>query len=140
MVQSPGCCSIVELRQYTLRAGQRDTLITLFDREFVETQEALGIHVIGQFRDLDAGDRFVWMRGFTDMDRRLTGLEAFYGGPDWAEHRSAANATMVDVDDVLLLRPPEGGAGLRHPPPVRPGVAANAPERVALFEVSVYSV
>lgn len=141
MVPSPSCCSVVELRQYTLHAGQRDTLITLFDREFVETQEALGIHVIGQFRDLDAPDRFVWMRGFTDMDSRLAGLTAFYSGPHWAEHRSAANATMVDVDDVLLLRPPRRGSGLRHPSPTRPGVGpSNASGRAALFEVSVYSL
>lgn len=33
---------IVELRQYTLRPGQRDALIDLFDLEFVETQEAVG--------------------------------------------------------------------------------------------------
>jgi hypothetical protein len=141
MVQPPGCCSVVELRQYTLRAGQRDALITLFDREFVETQEAVGIHVIGQFRDLDAPDRFVWMRGFTDMHSRLQGLAAFYGGPVWAEHRSAANATMIDVDDVLLLRPAHDGSGLPHPPPVRPGAAAdNASQRAVLIEVSVYSV
>ncbi|MDX8463676.1 NIPSNAP family protein, partial [Mesorhizobium sp. VK2D] len=30
---------IVELRQYTLRPGQRETLIALFDREFIESQE-----------------------------------------------------------------------------------------------------
>lgn len=55
-------CQVVELRQYTLHPGRRDTLIELFDREFVETQEALGINVIGQFRDLDGPDRFVWLR------------------------------------------------------------------------------
>jgi hypothetical protein len=31
---------VVELRQYTLRPGQRDVLIDLFDRELVESQEA----------------------------------------------------------------------------------------------------
>jgi hypothetical protein len=36
-------CSVFELRQYTLRPGQRDVLIELFDRELVETQEAVGI-------------------------------------------------------------------------------------------------
>ncbi|RZL06943.1 MAG: NIPSNAP family protein, partial [Rubrivivax sp.] len=34
---------IVELRRYTLHPGQRDTLIELFEREFVESQEALGM-------------------------------------------------------------------------------------------------
>lgn len=96
---------VVELRQYALRPGQRDVLIELFDREFVESQEAAGARVIGQFRDLDRPDRFVWLRGFADLDTRLRALTDFYGGPAWKAHAAAANATMLDVDDVLLLRP-----------------------------------
>jgi quinol monooxygenase YgiN len=96
---------IVELRQYTLRPEQREVLIELFEREFIETQEAAGITLIGLFRDLDDPDRFVWLRGFQDMDRRREALTAFYGGPAWAAHREAANATMIDSDNVLLLRP-----------------------------------
>jgi quinol monooxygenase YgiN len=95
---------IVELRQYTLHPGKRDTLIDLFDREFVETQEAVGIQVIGQFRNLDDADQFVWLRGFNDMEAREQSLNAFYNGPVWKEHRDAANATMIDSDNVLLLR------------------------------------
>jgi quinol monooxygenase YgiN len=102
---SPDTCQIVELRRYALRAGQRDTLIELFDREFVETQEAVGMCVLGQFRDLDDPDSFVWMRGFADMETRKEALESFYGGPIWKQHGPAANATMVDSDNVLLLRP-----------------------------------
>ncbi len=105
-------CAVVELRQYTLHPGQRDTLIDLFDHEFVETQEAVGIRVIGQFRDLDGPDRFVWLRGFADMAARGAALPAFYGGPVWAAHRDAANTTMVDSDDVLLLRPAWPGSTL----------------------------
>jgi NIPSNAP len=96
---------IFELRQYTLHPGQRDVLIDLFDREFVESQEDLGIEVVGQFRDLDRPDRFVWLRGFPDMAARQAALSGFYGGPVWAEHKDVANATMIDFDDVLLLRP-----------------------------------
>lgn len=96
---------IVELRQYTLHPGQRDALIALFEREFVDTQDAAGITLIGLFRDLDDLDRFVWLRGFQDMEQRREALTAFYGGPAWAAHREAANATMIDSDDVLLLRP-----------------------------------
>jgi len=60
---------VVELRQYTLRPGQRDVLIDLFDREFVESQEADGMAIVGQFRDLDDPDRFTWIRGFASMPR-----------------------------------------------------------------------
>jgi NIPSNAP len=102
---------VIELRRYTLHPGQRDVLIDLFDREFVESQENLGMPIIGQFRDLDDPDQFVWVRGFADMAARAEGLTAFYGGPVWRAHRAAANATMIDIDNVLLLRPtgPETG-------------------------------
>ena len=105
-------CEIVELRQYVLHPGQRDVLIELFEREFLETQEAVGMQVLGQFRDLDDANRFVWLRGFHDMAGRLSGLRAFYDGPAWQAHRNAANATMLDSDNVLLLRPAWPGAGL----------------------------
>ncbi|WP_042366036.1 NIPSNAP family protein [Streptacidiphilus neutrinimicus] len=98
--------SIVELRQYTLHPGARDTLIELFEREFVTGQEAVGITLGGRFRDLDDPDRFVWLRAFPDMTQRRLSLEAFYTGPVWREHRDVANATMIDSDDVLLLRGP----------------------------------
>lgn len=64
---SAACCSVLELRQYTLHPGQRDVLIPLFDTHFVETQEAVGMHVVGQFRDEDRPDRFVWLRGFREL-------------------------------------------------------------------------
>ena len=105
-------CPIVELRQYTLHPGKRDVLIDLFDREFVESQEALGMKIIGQFRDLDDPNRFVWLRGFRDMPSRAQALEDFYGGPVWKAHREAANATMIDSDNVLLLHPATSDFGV----------------------------
>jgi hypothetical protein len=108
---------IVELRRYTLHPGRRDELVELFDHELVAPQEALGMAVLGEFRDLDRPDVFVWLRGFADMASRRAGLTAFYSGPVWKRHGPAANATMVDSDDVLLLRevvpvPRSGGDGL----------------------------
>jgi hypothetical protein len=106
---------VLELRQYTLHPGKRDTLVELFDRCFIESQEELGMRVLGQFRDMDAPDRFVWLRGFADLPSRAAPLEAFYTGPVWNQHREAANATMIDSDDVLLLRPVDAGAGFVVP-------------------------
>ncbi|HEY2793932.1 MAG TPA: NIPSNAP family protein [Micromonosporaceae bacterium] len=115
---------IVELRQYTLHPGRRDTLIELFDREFVESQEACGMRILGQFRDLDDPDRFVWLRSFDTMEARADALAAFYYGPVWKEHAAAANATMIDSDNVLLLRPSTGVV----PTPPGPRPAAGATE------------
>src|ERR1051325_11593894 len=72
---------ILELSQYTLHPGKRDTLIDLFDRAFVDPQEDAGMPVLGQFRDLDDPDRFVWLRGFPDHASRAARLDAFYSGP-----------------------------------------------------------
>src|ERR1043165_9345700 len=106
---------ILELRQYTLHPGKRDTLIDLFDRTFVDPQEDAGMRVLGQFRDLDDPDRFVWLRGFPDHASRAARLESFYSGPIWKAHRDAANATMIDSDNVLLLRPLDPASGFLLP-------------------------
>ena len=106
--------SVVELRQYVLKPGAADALVEVFEAELVESQEALGMAVGGLFRDRDDADRFVWMRGFSSMEARRVALGAFYGGPVWKQHGPAANATMVDSDDVHLLRAinPQGGLKL----------------------------
>lgn len=122
---------VVELRQYTLYPGQREVLIDIFDREFVETQEAEGMAIIGQFRDLDREDRFVWLRGFADMDVRARSLTAFYTSATWRAHGKAAGATMIDIDDVLLLRPSAPDSGFPPPASGRPPREASQVVRPA---------
>ncbi len=128
--------SVLELRQYTLHPGRRDDLIALFEREFVEAQEAAGMQLIGTFRDLDEPDRFVWLRGFPDMAARADALGAFYGGPVWQRHRDAANATMADSDNVLLLRPLVCDQGLQAALLPRPSIAEALPA-AGVFTITV---
>lgn len=106
--------TVLELRRYTLHPGRRDELISLFEREFVEPLEEAGAHLFGLFRSPAAPDQFVWLRGFRSLAARKSALEEFYFGPVWKAHREAANATMVDSDDVHLLRPVL--RGLASPP------------------------
>ena len=124
--------NIMELRQYTLRGGQRDVLVSMFEQKFLDPQNALGAHIIGTFRDLDDPDRFVWMRGFRDMPARQAALTAFYGGPVWAASRAEANATMIDSGNVLLLHPAGPGLGFPASPP------QEAPARGGLISASIY--
>lgn len=132
-----GCCPVVELRQYTLHPGQREALIALFDREFVETQEATGMQVIAQFRDIDRPDVFTWLRGFPDMTSRAASLGAFYGGPVWTAHRDAANATMISSDNVRLLRPARRDSGFELGN--RPGVGSSA-KPPGLIVATIYTL
>jgi hypothetical protein len=120
------CSRIVELRQYTLYPAQREVLIHLFERLFVIGQEEAGIAVIGQFRDLDDPNRFVWLRGFPDMPSRARSLSLFYDGMLWKSNRDAANATMVDSDNVLLLHPARGDSAFTAPSPsMKPDAGAG---------------
>jgi len=130
-------CAVIELRDYTLRPGRRDELIALFEREFIETQEAAGARVIAQFRDLDRPDHFVWLRGFADMTARKRALEAFYGGASWATHRDAANATMIDSDDVRLLRPARPSWALATPAAPRAHRDADTAPAAALYVLTL---
>lgn len=132
------CCPVVELRQYTLHPGKRDILIDLFDRELVESQEAVGMRVIGQFRDLDDPDRFVWLRGFRDMPSRAKALKEFYGGPVWNAHREAANATMIDFDNVLLLHPAHPLSGFSADSGARSQLGAGEVSKVLVVATIYY--
>ncbi|MET8866956.1 NIPSNAP family protein [Nonomuraea sp. NPDC004580] len=126
---------IYELRRYRMRPGRRDTLISLFEREFVEGQEAAGMRVPGSFREAGEPDTFPWLRAFPSMEERRASLESFYGGPVWQAHRDAANATLDDSDDVLLLRP----AGPEPPLSERPPAGATGLPP-ALYVATVHHV
>ena len=130
-------CPVIELRQYTMVPGERETLIALFEREFIETQEATGMTLIGQFRDLSDPDRFVWLRGFNDMDARAAQLGEFYGGPVWKAHRDAANATIIDSDNVLLLRPVSPTSGF-HLEQARRAPLGSDTKRKDLLVATIY--
>ncbi|WP_067533153.1 NIPSNAP family protein [Nocardia crassostreae] len=134
MVENPW--PVVELRQYTLRPGTRDIMIDLFDRELVETQEAVGMRIAGQFRDESNPDRFVWMRAFPDIPARTASLTAFYiDGPVWREHAPAARATMVDTDNALLLRPATADSAFDLSGQRPPARAVESPQSRALATI-----
>jgi hypothetical protein len=132
------CCPIVELRQYTLHPDMLDRFIPLFEREFIETQEAVGITVIGHFRDQDDPNRFVWLRGFPDMPARAEALQAFYGGPVWKAHREEANANFIDTDNVLLLRPVSAASEFSFAKLKRPPVGTSAPGKGMIVATIYY--
>ena len=129
------CCNVVELRQYTLHPGLRDAFTQLFDGTFAEPQDATGMTVIGEYWDLDRPDRFVWIRGFQDMEARAKELTSFYDTAVWRTYRSEANASIADSDNVLLLEPISPAGGFKDIP-ARPAGAAAASGR--LIVVTLY--
>ncbi len=71
------------------------------------------------------------------MASRAKALQDFYGGPVWKAHREAANATMVNSDNVLLLRPAAPMSGFSLENMKRPPVGAdNVPS--SLIVATIY--
>jgi hypothetical protein len=112
--------SVVELRRYTIKAGERDRFARYFESYFPEAFEQLGAMVFGQFLERERPTMFTWLRGFHDMDARALVNSAFYYGALWKEHRTTMNDLMVDSDNVLLLQPIDDSAALPVLPAVDP--------------------
>jgi len=132
------CFAVVELRRYVTHPGKRDTLISLFESEFLESQEACGMSPFGHYSDLDDPNSFVWLRGFARMEMRRAALDAFYTSPAWLEHREAANATMIDSDNVLLLRNARPNSGFDTHGLTRPGGNDGQSSAGARVAVSIF--
>lgn len=131
--------TLFELRRYRLKPGGFDDLLTLFEREFVHTQQAVGMDVPAIYRDLDDPDAFVWLRSFENIDARAQALATFYNGEAWNRFGSAANATMVNSDNVLLLAPRRLGSDFVPTCGARPESAAGAAEK-GLITISICSL
>lgn len=97
--------SVIEIRNYVLQPHMTRHFIDNFEANFITTLEAEGMAVLGQFRVMNAPDRFVWLRGYSNMDARRVSLHAFYDGPVWQKFHSFTNSMLVDSDHVHLLRP-----------------------------------
>lgn len=96
---------VLELRNYVTKPGQRDKFIAYFETNFIDSQNALGGYILGQFRVQDADDNFFWIRGFNDMASRSRYLPEFYRGAVWKQRRNDANDMLLNNDNVYLLKP-----------------------------------
>ena len=97
--------NVLEIRDYLLKPNRLEHFIDYFEEHFIASQEAVGMSILGQFRLIGEPDRFVWIRGFRDMETRFEALQNFYGGPVWAKYGPLANDMMLEWHNVHLLRP-----------------------------------
>ncbi|HZH96587.1 MAG TPA: hypothetical protein VEY06_11910 [Flavisolibacter sp.] len=104
--ENPENINVLELRNYLLKPNSADRFSQYFHSRFVSTMSELGGHTLGEFKINGVNDRFVWLRGFTNMNARLKFLNDFYiRSPAWKEHGKGANEMMINSDNVYLLKP-----------------------------------
>lgn len=127
---------VVELRRYDIAPGQRDRFVRYFDAYFPEAFEQLDCMVFGQFEDRAAPTKFVWLRGYHDINARPIADAAFYYGPVWREHRVKVNALFPGAsDNVLLLHPLAPQTGIPVLPPVDPVDEAHGARGVVVAQI-----
>jgi hypothetical protein len=102
---------VIELRNYLLRPGKRDSFIMGFENMLIDTLNGRGNYLLGQYRVKGADDNFLWIRGFKDMPSRLSGLKGFYSSKFWEAHVWIPIAYILNYTNVHLLKPVDIGAG-----------------------------
>lgn len=96
---------VIELRNYLIKTGYRDYFIDFFEHIAVDTLNARGNYVLGQYRVKGSPNSFFWIRGFDDMTSRPEALEAFYSSSYWKQHESVPLTYVAGYTNVYLLKP-----------------------------------
>ena len=97
---------VLELRNYLLKPNLTIPFSKYFRKHFVAPMFDLKGFTLGEFAINGIDDRFVWLRGFTDMKSRLQFLNDFYiKSETWKKFGKAANEMMINSDNVHLLKP-----------------------------------
>jgi hypothetical protein len=96
---------VIELRNYLMKEGTRDSFIGYFENKLIQPQSNLKGYTLGGYRVKSEENHFCWIRGFENMKSRSCFLPAFYYGDEWKKHRSTANSMLANNDNVYLLRP-----------------------------------
>jgi hypothetical protein len=126
---------VIEFRRYDLKEGARENFARYFEAFFPEAFQQLGAMPFGQFFERKYPMRFTWVRGFKSMDARAIANSEFYFGPLWKEHRRTMNSLMVDVSNVLLLRPLNSKRALTVLPAVDPVTEPNGAQGVVIAQI-----
>ncbi|WP_433830483.1 hypothetical protein [Flavobacterium anhuiense] len=98
--------TVLELRNYLLKPNTADRFKKYFNTYFVAPMHNLGGYTLGQYKIDRTNDRFIWFRGFKDMQTRVKFLNDFYiDSKTWKDFGKGANDMMISSDNVYLLRP-----------------------------------
>jgi hypothetical protein len=97
---------VLELRNYLLKPNTLDEFGKYFSSRFEAPMNELGGYTLGKFNIRNVSDRFVWFRGFADMQARVKFLNDFYiNSVTWKKFGPGANNMMINSDNVYLLKP-----------------------------------
>ncbi len=93
-----------ELRQYRIKAGQREKWVQLMEKEIIPFQIGKGMVVVGSFVGQEEGDLYVWMRRFESEDERERLYKEVYESDYWQNHIKPQADLMLDRSTMVVTR------------------------------------
>lgn len=93
-----------ELRQYRVKAGQRERWVRFMEDDIIPFQISKGMVVIGSFVGQEEEDLYVWIRRFDSEEQRVRLYEAVYESDQWKNDIAPLVAEMLHRDRILVTR------------------------------------
>ena len=91
-----------ELRQYRIKAGQRDKWVNLMEEEIIPFQISKGMVVVGSFIGQEEGDLYVWIRRFESEEERERLYKEVYESDYWQNEMSPQIDKMLDRERIQV--------------------------------------
>lgn len=125
---------VIELRNYLLKPGKRDSFINAFENKILDTLNGRDNFVLGQYRVKGAEDNFFWIRGFHDMSSRAYALKSFYSCKYWEDVVWIPQAYILNYTNGNLLKPLSLTDGNQDSKPAFPCDWFGKPKGIAVVE------
>ncbi|MEX2229627.1 MAG: NIPSNAP family protein [Dehalococcoidia bacterium] len=95
---------LFELRQYTIRPGQRENWVRCMEDEVIPFQVSKGMVILGSFVGEGDDSTYVWIRRFKDEAERERLYEAVYQSDHWKNVIGPRVPEMIDREQIKVTR------------------------------------
>jgi hypothetical protein len=96
--------SVVEIRIYKTKSGQRSSFLDILQKKGIAAHEALGIKIVGPFPVIEDDDTFCWMLIFPDEPARDLMKQQFYAGKTWNDELKVILRPMLESNEMISVR------------------------------------
>jgi len=95
--------TLLEIRSYTLKSGERDRFHELFVRESLPLLRRWNVDVVAYGPSLHDRDSWILMRAFASLEARERQEDAFYSSDDWRNGPRSTVLAAIDSYTTVVI-------------------------------------
>jgi hypothetical protein len=95
---------LFELRQYTVRPGQRAAWVKCMEEEIIPFQVKMGMVILGSWVSEEDESVYVWLRRFDSEAERKRLYDAVYQSDYWKTEIAPRVPAMLDREQMKVTR------------------------------------